>query len=203
MGRSLRSLAATLLDLGDIAQARSLQERALAIMERSLGRHHAETAACLNGLAESEMLSASYIKARTLCRAGAHDCRSAAGGPKRFGRNLRPQSGTRDARLGDYDTAMRENARALAIWERVYNPNHPIVAVSLTELATVLRERGSAREALPLLLRALAIRERGLVKDHRDVARTLADLAATLAQLGRIDSSLRTTRRAPSRFGKG
>ena len=78
----------------------------------------------------------------------------------------------------EYAKAQREQSRAVAIYTRVGGPNHPFVAVGLTELARVYREEGLLADALPLLERALAIREKKLGPQHRDVARTLAELAS-------------------------
>src|SRR5262245_36580460 len=90
-----------------------------------------------------------------------------------------------DARIGDYANSRREQQRAVNIHTRLGGPNHPFVAIALTELAAVYLEQGLPMQALPLLERALAIREKNLGPEHRDVARTLADLAYTLMQVRR------------------
>ena len=43
-----------------------------------------------------------------------------------------------DARLGDYASAGREQTRVATIHARVGGPNHPFVAIALSELAAVL-----------------------------------------------------------------
>ena len=90
-----------------------------------------------------------------------------------------------EARMGDYAAAQRQLSRAVAVHTRVGGPNHPFLALALTELAAVLNEENKPYDAIPLLERALRIRETTLSKNHRDVARTMADLAGTLAVLGR------------------
>ena len=80
----------------------------------------------------------------------------------------------------------REQTRVATIHARVGGPNHPFVAIALSELAAVYLEQGLQSRALPLLNRALAIREKALGPQHRDVARTLVDLATTLMQTGQV-----------------
>ena len=101
-----------------------------------------------------------------------------------------------NAFLGDYASARREQARAVIIHERVGGPNHPFVAIALTDLANVYREEGLPVQALPLLERALAIREKNLGPNHRDVAWTLADMASTLVQTGQMTRAQAAATRA-------
>ena len=101
-----------------------------------------------------------------------------------------------DASLGDLTAARRKHARAIEMWEQASGRDHPFIAVALTELASVLRERGAPADALPLLERALAIRENSLGSNHRDTARTLANLAATLSQTGQNDRAQEFASRA-------
>ncbi len=54
---------------------------------------------------------------------------------------------------------------------------HPLVALSLNNLAGLYQEFGNYSQAEPLYQRSLAIREKVLGKEHPDVATTLNDLA--------------------------
>ena len=101
-----------------------------------------------------------------------------------------------DASLGDSAERRARTVSAEAIHTRVGGPNHPFVAVALTELAKVYREQGSPVQALRHYERALAIREKGLRPNHRDVARTLADMASTLMQVGRSARAQQVASRA-------
>jgi hypothetical protein len=56
--------------------------------------------------------------------------------------------------------------RALAISELSYGPDHPEVATTLNNLASVLRATNRLSEAEPLLRRALSIFERSLGANH-------------------------------------
>jgi len=61
--------------------------------------------------------------------------------------------------------------RALAIDEQAYGPNHPEIAIDLSNLAGVLRELGRPGEARLLAERALAIDEQAYGPDHPTVMR--------------------------------
>jgi tetratricopeptide (TPR) repeat protein len=78
---------------------------------------------------------------------------------------------------GRYAEAESLLERALAIRERIFEPDHPDVAQSLDELALVYCHQGRYTESQSLSERALAIWERALGPDHPDVAQSLNSLA--------------------------
>jgi tetratricopeptide (TPR) repeat protein len=73
---------------------------------------------------------------------------------------------------------------ALAISVKVLGPEHPDTAISLTNLANVLRAQGDLAEARPLSERALAISEKTLGPEHPDTAISLTNLANLLWSQG-------------------
>jgi hypothetical protein len=85
--------------------------------------------------------------------------------------------------------------RALAIREKVLGPEHPATAMSLNDLALVLRDLGDQAAARPLLERALAIREKVLGPEHPATVKSLNSLASLLDALGRREEAeaLRTS----------
>jgi len=85
---------------------------------------------------------------------------------------------------GNWATALPVYERALAIRERLLDPDHLDTATCLSNLAIVLRALGHPQAARPLHERALAIRERMLGSDHPDTASSLSNLAIVLSQLG-------------------
>jgi tetratricopeptide (TPR) repeat protein/CHAT domain-containing protein len=89
------------------------------------------------------------------------------------------------ATLGRYVEAEPFFRRALAIYEKAFGPNHPDVAASLHNLATLYTEQGRYAEAEPLYRRALGINEKALGPDHPDVADNLNNLAALYKDQGR------------------
>ena len=75
--------------------------------------------------------------------------------------------------------------QALAIYERVFGPDHPHTASSLNNLALVYDAQGRYADAEPLHQRALAIRERVLGPDHPHTASSLSNLAGVYNDQGR------------------
>ena len=67
--------------------------------------------------------------------------------------------------------------RALAIREKVLEPEHPDVAQSLNNLASLYQDQGKYEQAEPLYQRALAIWEKTLGPEHYLVAVNLNNLA--------------------------
>ena len=92
---------------------------------------------------------------------------------------------TRTNTRGGTPRPSRSSKRALAIREKALGPDHPDVAASLNNLATLYIDQGRYAEAEPLLKRALAIREKALGPDHPDVAQSLHNLAVLYQVQGR------------------
>jgi len=80
---------------------------------------------------------------------------------------------------GGYADARPLYERALAIREKALGPEHPDVATSLNNLASLLSDQGDHAGARPLYERALAIREKAL-----DEANSLNNLAVLLKYQG-------------------
>ena len=74
---------------------------------------------------------------------------------------------------GRYETAIPLAQRALAIRERLMDPNHPDVAASLSNLAVLYKAWGAYERAELLFQRALAIREQVLGPNSPEVATVL------------------------------
>jgi CHAT domain-containing protein/Tfp pilus assembly protein PilF len=90
---------------------------------------------------------------------------------------------------GQYATAIPLAERALAIREKVLEPEHPDVATSLNNLAALYQEQGNYSSAEPLLQRSLAIREKVLEPEHPDVATSLNNLALLYWAQGNYSSA--------------
>ena len=70
--------------------------------------------------------------------------------------------------------------RALAIWQQTLGPQHPDVATSYNNLATVLRNEGDLKQAKEYHERALAIRLQILGPQHTSFATTFYNNLATV-----------------------
>jgi len=79
---------------------------------------------------------------------------------------------------GQYEKALRLQEQVLAIRERLYDGDDPIVGHSLFNLAEVYRAQSQYAEAEPLYKRALALFEKTLGPDDTLVAKSLNSLAA-------------------------
>lgn len=78
----------------------------------------------------------------------------------------------------------RSVKRALAIDERAHGAEDPTTAISLNNLARLLRDQGDLTAARPLYERALAIREQTLGPKHPTTAASLNNLAGLLFNVG-------------------
>lgn len=79
---------------------------------------------------------------------------------------------------GKFRDAIPLAQRALEVFERYLEPEHPNVATSLSNLALLYQELEQHEEARRLYMRALDIQEQELGPDHPDVAITLENLAS-------------------------
>jgi tetratricopeptide (TPR) repeat protein len=86
--------------------------------------------------------------------------------------------------------------RALAIFEKSFDPEHPNVATGLNNLAGLLRDTNRLAEAEPLFRRALAIGEKSFGPEHPDVAIRLNNLAVLLGDTNRLAEAEPLFRRA-------
>jgi CHAT domain-containing protein/Tfp pilus assembly protein PilF len=85
---------------------------------------------------------------------------------------------------GRYAEAVPLAERSLAIREKALGPEHPTVATSVSNLATMYRAKGDFGRALPLYQRALAIYEKALGPEHPNVASALSNLGNLYSDLG-------------------
>jgi tetratricopeptide (TPR) repeat protein len=170
----------------DLSEARALNERALAIFEKTLGPEHPETAASVNHLAallyrQGDIAGALPLFERALA------IREKVLGPEH------PQTatslnnlGSLRYRRGDIAGARLLFERALAIRKKVLAPDRLETAETLNSLASLLRDQGNLVEALPLFERALAIREKVLGPEHPNTAASLSNLASLLRDQGDV-----------------
>jgi tetratricopeptide (TPR) repeat protein len=86
--------------------------------------------------------------------------------------------------------------RALAIDEKNYGPDHPAVAIRLSNLALLLGDTNRLSEAESLYRRALAIDENSYGPNHPTVAMKLNNLAELLRNTNRLSEAEPLYRRA-------
>jgi CHAT domain-containing protein/tetratricopeptide (TPR) repeat protein len=86
--------------------------------------------------------------------------------------------------------------QSLSIRLKALGPDHPDVALSLNNLASLLHDQGQHAGAEPLYRRSLVIYERVFGADHPDVALSLNNLASLLNDQGQYEAAKSLYRRA-------
>jgi tetratricopeptide (TPR) repeat protein len=109
--------------------------------------------------------------------------------------------------LGRARTLQRRGAEALALYrqtqelrERVLGPEHPALALNLSNIAIELLSLGHREEAIATWRRSLALLETAHPADHPSFAPPLANLATALRNLGRLEEARRNLERALAIF---
>src|SRR5262249_39540054 len=92
--------------------------------------------------------------------------------------------------------AERINKRSLAIREKALGPDHPDVAQSLNNLATLYDQQARYADAEPLYKRSLVIRENILGPNHPMVAESLNNLASHYSKQRRYADALNIIKRS-------
>ena len=71
---------------------------------------------------------------------------------------------------GQYAQAEPLYKQALAIREKIFNPDHPAIGESLNNLASLYYDQGQYADAEPLYKRSLEIAEKTYGSNHSNVA---------------------------------
>ncbi|HLZ62910.1 MAG TPA: FxSxx-COOH system tetratricopeptide repeat protein, partial [Ktedonosporobacter sp.] len=191
----LSNLAILYSHQGQYAQAEPLVRRALQIHEQALGPEHPEVADSLQVLANLCREQGKYPEAKQLYQR-ALQIREATGHPEA----VEPLHGLanlyRDR--SHYPQAERLYQRALQIHEQALGPEHPRVAILLTDLAECYHMQRRDGEAERLYQRALQIYEQALGPEHPEVAASLHGLANLLRDRCQYAEAGRLYRRARS-----
>lgn len=176
----VNNVAVNLDALGRSIEAEPLYRQALAIRVASLGEKDGRVATSYNNLgynlnAQGRYLEAApaYRKALDLRVSADPNALATATSYNNVAHNLN--------RRGDYVAAAPYYAKALAIWEKVYGPDHPVTAIGYSNVAVNMERMGRAAEAQPLFERALKIRQAKLGASHPDIATGQIKLAHDLA----------------------
>jgi len=98
--------------------------------------------------------------------------------------------------LGQLKEAEELLRRALASYEKNFEPDHPEIAISCSNLATVLKNMGQLKEAEELLRRARASYEKNFEPDHPNIATSRSNLALVLKNMGQLKEAEKLLRRA-------
>jgi CHAT domain-containing protein/tetratricopeptide (TPR) repeat protein len=180
----LNDLAGSYDDLGDYAQAASLDERCLAIREELLGPEDMKVADILSDLAWEYQEIGDYERALPLLS------RSLVMTEKLVGETNFDVATTMNNMAdvyqleGDYARALPLCQRALEIRRKVLGQDHPDVSDSLLSLARIYRSLKDDRKALGLCKQSIDICERRLGHDQPLVTDSLFLLGQIQEDLG-------------------
>jgi serine/threonine protein kinase/tetratricopeptide (TPR) repeat protein len=103
---------------------------------------------------------------------------------------------------GHQEAAVLAFRKALHLKEKALGPDHPDVAMALTNLANPLSKLGRVTEALDLNQRALQIYERNVGAEHPDIATSSSNRGEYLNLLSRYAEAEVSARRALNIFEK-
>jgi tetratricopeptide (TPR) repeat protein len=95
-----------------------------------------------------------------------------------------------------YAEAKQAYERALGIYEAAFGPDHPDVAICVSNLAEVLRNLGNLAKARQCFECALRIDEAAFGPDHPNVARDVNNLGFVLQALGNLSEARQCFERA-------
>jgi class 3 adenylate cyclase/tetratricopeptide (TPR) repeat protein len=187
VGRVLNRAGRYLLDRGRgrYAESQALLERAVAILERALGRDHLDVARSLDNLAVALGKQGRYAEAQALIERALLICERALGPDHPDVARRLNNIANIHYEQGRYAEAQQLHERVLAIRERALGPDDPNLAISLNNLGIIEVCRGRYAQAERLYERALAISERALGPDHPNVAQSLDNLGEAHAKQGR------------------
>jgi tetratricopeptide (TPR) repeat protein len=162
---------------GDYAEARSLHEQALGILEQALGTEHLRVAASLINLANVHASTGNDDDAAKLYE------RALAIQEQELGSDDPDLAATLNnlanvyAATGDHGSAKHLLQRTVSILEQSLGPTHPSVATGLNNLADEHYVTHDYEEAKRLSQRALSIWEQTLGATHPNVGAALTNLA--------------------------
>ena len=99
-------------------------------------------------------------------------------------------------RLREFDRAMVEFEKTLAVWREIGGDDHPLAINVIDIMSNTRREQGRAAEALPLAERALAAYRRVYGEDHVVTASAYNTLGLALQAVDRFDEGLASQEKA-------
>jgi len=190
------NLATVERDLGNLAAARELLRRAIAIDEKAFAPDHPTLAIRYSNLAVVERHLGNLDAARELLR------RTIAINEKAFASD-HPTLAVSYSNLAAVERDLGNPAaargllqRAIAIDEAALPAGHPTLAIRYSNLALVEQDLGNLEEARRLLRRAIAIDEKAFAPDHPTLAVDYSNLALVEQDLGNPEAARELLRRA-------
>lgn len=180
----ITGLANVYLALGDYAQAKALNERAIAIVEKAAGPTPLVTPN-LNNLGGACFEGGDYDCAISAFRR-AHALYEKSYGKKFFGTAVTLSNLAEALRAkGQADRALPLDEEAVATIESMFGKDEPNLAALVVGLAETQRALGNTAQARATFGRALALEEKALGHDHADLAAPLTGIGETYLDEGK------------------
>ena len=97
---------------------------------------------------------------------------------------------------GRYALSVTYSRMALQLAESAFEPGHPSIAISQSNLAAVLQDLGELEEARDLLRKALTAAQNSFEPGHPSIAISQSNLALVLKDLGKLEEARDLLRKA-------
>jgi eukaryotic-like serine/threonine-protein kinase len=170
--------------LAESQRQRAEDARRLAESERQRSQANAEFLENLFQSADPKQNQGETLTARDILDRASRDIEDNQGLTPEDRATYRDSIGRVYRSLGLLPESRALHAAALAEREKIYGPDHPLVAESLHNLASTLRLLDDTKAAEPLIQRAVTIQRRHLGPDHPETLKGLNNLATLRQDLG-------------------
>jgi CHAT domain-containing protein/Tfp pilus assembly protein PilF len=182
--RRLDEQATRLYQAGRYAEAISLQEKKVEILEKALGTEHAVFITELRNLMIAHIMKGDSARADLLHLRVLSILQQVYGLDHPMVADSLTFVSVFYMRKGDYGRAEMCLQRALAIARKAFGEENNNVVMVMNNLASVYETKGDYVRAEPLYQRSIEIREKVLSRDHPDVGIVLNNLAALYVKKG-------------------
>jgi serine/threonine protein kinase len=187
--RLMYTMAQTYENLGLVAQAAPLNQRALEIRRRVLGPRDPDTLVSLNATGIDAYYQGHYDEAERIFAELLQLRREVSGNENRDTLGTMGNLSAAYQVQGRYAEAEPLQRELLETRRRIFGPEHNDTIESMQLLANTLNSEHKLAEAEKLLRDAYKIQKRKLGPDHPDTLMAMGNLAATLKDEKRYDES--------------
>ena len=195
--------SARLLNLGTVFtedgrydEAQRVRQRALEILEATVGVEHPRFGGALDGTANVLHAAGSFEEAIETYRR-ALELRERTLGPDHplVGTSLNNLANLVEER-GDHGRALKLYKRAAEIWRKAYPKDHPHIAIALNNVSNIHTALGETDRAEAELREAIGIWERALGPEHPNVMMGMTNLAGLMRSKGDVAAAIELQERA-------
>lgn len=198
MSSALNNYANALAAAGRYAEARSALERAIGLLEDTLGPNHPAIAGDLSNLGFIADRQGDLEAARRYLERGVAIAAAGAGEDHPSLHEATNNLAVFYYSAGELESAAQLFDRTRALAEKNLGRDHPALAKVIGNQALCAKELGDLDRAMDLYAQALTLQERALGPEHIDLALTLNNRGSALRELGRFAEARASYERALS-----